>query len=661
MNTRVFQPQTHRVLVCRRRLPAGDVDRVAGRAKRRDELAKRSVQIRRHAHQGQAVVDTGIRQQHTGSACAGDDDHVFALGRRQHGHAPRELEELAQAARADHASLLEHVFVDLVVAGQGTGVRTGRLGSGGCAPSLEHDDGLLLGDTAGDFGKRPAILEVFTVLRDHARVVVLLEEGQQIVFVQIRLVAQAHNGRHPHLGRTREADDGHADATGLRGQRGRALDVVGRAEGCAQVGVGVVEAVDVRAHQANVVLAPDGLDFGLSFVVAGFRKSRWNQHGTRNLLFTALDQGARHELGGDGKHGRVDDTGIVLDAGVCLVTQDLGGLGMDRNDLALVTAVDEVLHHRIADLSGLGRRADDGNGLGLHDAIHRRHDLLLRRAMPRRLGIKIDNDAHVGSRRPLGCHKHGVEVEFRDLGKIADQLAHRNDGPGHGLAVGRLGATNTLEHLGRLDAVEHRIGVVHAGRCHAERDVLEHLDQHPAQAEGHQLAKAAIGHCTDDDLLPTREHLLHLHTMDVGIGLVPLGVGQNGVVAGLDVGRAAQAHKHAPRFGLVQDVGRNDLEHDRVTHLVGMGTRLGGRLGHGLAGHRDAIGLTDQFAFGGRQRTAPAGLDGVKQLSNDFLVLAHGVCLFCVDVRLLDVSSRRTGEGPQMTRSAFRAAMRALS
>jgi hypothetical protein len=46
--------------------------------------------------------------------------------------------------------------------------------------------------------------------------------------------------------------------------------------------------------------------------------------------------------------------GHVLDALVGLVAEDLVGLGVDRVNVALVAAVDEVLHHRIADLAGLG-------------------------------------------------------------------------------------------------------------------------------------------------------------------------------------------------------------------------------------------------------------------------------------------------------------------
>ena len=124
----VLEAEPDRVLVGLRRLAAGDVDRVAGRAERRDELAERGVEVRRASAISFRPLSThGVGQQHARAAGAGDDHDVLALGRRQDRHAARELEHLAQRPRADHAGLPQHVVVDLVVAGERAGVRAGRL------------------------------------------------------------------------------------------------------------------------------------------------------------------------------------------------------------------------------------------------------------------------------------------------------------------------------------------------------------------------------------------------------------------------------------------------------------------------------------------------------------------------------------------------------
>ena len=140
-----------------------------------------------------------------------------------------------------------------------------------------------------------------------------------------------------------------------------ALDVVGGAERGAEIGRRIVEAVDVRPHQADVVLLADLDDLGLQFGRAGFGKARRNQHRAGDFLLAAFDQRAGDELRGDRKHRGVDHAGHVLDALVGLVAEDLGGLRVDRIDLALVAAVDEVLHHGVADLAVLGGGADHGN------------------------------------------------------------------------------------------------------------------------------------------------------------------------------------------------------------------------------------------------------------------------------------------------------------
>ena len=82
-----------------------------------------------------------------------------------------------------------------------------------------------------------------------------------------------------------------------------------------------------------------------------------------------------------------------------------------------------------------------------------------------------------------------------------------------------------------LDAVEHRQRIVLGRGREAEGDVLQHLDQHAAEAEGDQLAERAVGDRADDDLGAAGQHLLDLDALDLGVGLVLLGIRQNGLVA----------------------------------------------------------------------------------------------------------------------------------
>ena len=98
------------------------------------------------------------------------------------------------------------------------------------------------------------------------------------------------------------------------------------------------------------------------------------------------------------------------------------------------------------------------------------------------------------------------------------------------VAVHRLAAAHALQHLVRLDAVEHRERVFLGRGREAEGDVLQHLDQHAAEAERHQLAERAVGDRADDDFGAAGQHLLHLDALDLGVGLILLGICENGVV-----------------------------------------------------------------------------------------------------------------------------------
>ena len=345
-----------------------------------------------------------------------------------------------------------------------------------------------------------------------------------------------------------------------------ALDVVGGAERGAEVGPGIVEAVDVRPHQADVVLLADLDDLGLQFGRPGFGKARRNQDGAGNFLLAAFDQRAGNELRRDRKHRGVDHAGHVLDALVGLVAQDLRGLGVDRIDLALVAAIDQILHHGVADLAVLGRGADHRNALRLHDAVHRGNDFLGRARRRARPVVEIDDDAHVGGNRVLLGGEHRVEIELDDFGEVADELRYLDDDVGQRVAGDRIAAAHALEHLIGLDAVEHRQRVVLARGREAEGNVLQHLDQHAAEAERHQLAERAVGDGTDNDLGAAGQHLLDLDAIDLGVGFIFLRVRENGLVGLFGVGRGLDADHDAARFGLVENIRRDDFHHHREAH-----------------------------------------------------------------------------------------------
>ena len=79
-------------------------------------------------------------------------------------------------------------------------------------PALSTTTGFFLVTRRATSAKDAPILEVLQMLGDDMGFVVGLEEGEQIVLVEVGLVAEADDGGDAHLGGTAEADDRHADA-----------------------------------------------------------------------------------------------------------------------------------------------------------------------------------------------------------------------------------------------------------------------------------------------------------------------------------------------------------------------------------------------------------------------------------------------------------------
>ena len=186
-----------------------------------------------------------------------------------------------------------------------------------------------------------------------------------------------------------------------------------------------------------------------------------------------LAQHARHELRRDREDGDVDHARHVLDAAIGAAPEDLVGARMDRIDLAAIAAVDEVLHHRVADLAVLARGADDGDGVRPHDPPHGAEDVVAARARRRRRRIEVEHDAHVGRDRALGRGEDRVQIHLGDLGEVGDQLADVLNELRERLAVDAFLAAHALEDGGGGDAVEHRHGIRPAGRREAEGHVLQ--------------------------------------------------------------------------------------------------------------------------------------------------------------------------------------------
>ena len=178
-----------------------------------------------------------------------------------------------------------------------------------------------------------------------------------------------------------------------------------------------------------------------------------------------------------------------------------------------------------------------------------------------------------------------------------------------------------------LNAIEHRERVSRGCRRQAECHVLQNFNKNAAEAECDELAERTVGDGADDDFGAALQHLLDLDAFDLCICLVLLGIGQNGVVGLFCVRGCFHADDHAARFSLMENVGRNDLHHDRETHAAcDLGSIRSG-LCNAFLRNRDSVSIANQFALGSGQAGAFVCFDGVENLSNLGLRLLSDVNL----------------------------------
>lgn len=290
-------------------------------------------------------------------------------------------------------------------------------------------------------------------------------------------------------------------------------------------------------------------------------------------------------------------------------------------DLSGEAAVDEVAHHRVADLALLVGGADHGDRAWLHQPAHRCEDLLARVGTPGLDRLRRQQDPDVRRDRTVRSGDDRIEVDLRDLREVRDQLGDPPDLLGQCPPVHRRSTPNPAQDLGRADRVEHRQRLVRTDRGQAEGDVLEHLHQHTAEPEGHDLPERRVGDRADDDLLAGRHQLLHLHTVDPRVRRVRPHVLDDALERGTHLNAALHPDDDTAGIRLVQHIGGDDLQYDRSAEPVREGHRLVDVLCQLLARHCDPVRIGDDLALGCGECTASGGPDGVEQRPYGLAVL----------------------------------------
>jgi hypothetical protein len=172
-----------------------------------------------------------IGNHHPDTAGQGDYRHPVAFGQRLGGKDFGEIFQFGEIIGHDHPGLFDRRFDDLGVAGDTAGMAHRRPGAGLGASAAEEDHRFFGGNLLGDPGQVAAVADRFQVHRDDLDLLFIAEVFQQIIFVDVALVAnrtdladvQAFIGddirRHPRREQTGLADQHHVAPGNLFGHR----------------------------------------------------------------------------------------------------------------------------------------------------------------------------------------------------------------------------------------------------------------------------------------------------------------------------------------------------------------------------------------------------------------------------------------------------------
>ncbi len=224
--------------------------------------------------------------------------------------------------------------------------------------------------------KLVALVDAFQVTGDDRGFLVLGQRLEEIRLVQVRLVADADHLAHAELLLARPVQNGHAERAGLGDERNSPGRRQRRGEGGVHLVVRVEHAQAVRPHEPHPQRAAKLGDF--LFLLRTLRTHFLESGGDDDDLFGAcggrgldrfLDESRRHH-----DDAQLNLAAVFLETLVAFQAEDFIGFGIDRDNGALVSALDQVGDKGMADLVGVAGRAQYGHAfqvlIGIRACLH---------------------------------------------------------------------------------------------------------------------------------------------------------------------------------------------------------------------------------------------------------------------------------------------------
>ena len=319
---------------------------------------------------------------------------------------------------------------------------------------------------------------------------------------EIRLVADADDGREPELLGKAPVDDGGDDRTAL-GDEGD----VPRPRGD-----GVERCVDphVRHHDPETVRAddPDGVPlcnrrdllFENRAFTADLAEPGGDDDRETDAFLPALLHHLRDDPGGHGDDRPVDRARDIQNGGVGLPPEEFASRWVDR--IEVPGEREQVPEDGVAHLVRACGGADHGNGFRVEDV----------RGCPnpepggRAPGGIPDDDPRIDDADAVLVDDDGVQVELPDPGVFDESLCHRGDDADERLLVLRGLSPVSPDEPVAFNLTDHGTNLGVGDGQHADGDIFEEFHQFPPETERDDLPERRVGLPADQHLEP-RGHL----------------------------------------------------------------------------------------------------------------------------------------------------------
>ena len=170
----------------------------------------------------------------------------------------------------------------------------------------------------------------------------------------------------------------------------------------------------------------------------------------------------------------------------------------------------------------------------------------------------------------FGQDGEGVDVEFGDCAlEAGGHVGNSHECVGKRFDVGLRASSESLKKSASCDLVYHLAGVEPGYRAEAQGDVVQGFDKYTAQAIEQDRAKLGIVARADYDLYAIRDHFLDQEAFNLGVRSVCGDVVHYPVVGFSHRVCVGESDSERAALGLVEYVGRLDLEDDGESDVAG--------------------------------------------------------------------------------------------